>query len=602
MNYSISPATNTSLLGAHTVKRLGGRIVRRISMLLGLLCVSVSLGITAAPADDFKDASNLYQQGKLEQAMAKTNAGLAVQPKDAQGRFLKGLILTEQKKITEAIQIFTGLTEDYPELPEPYNNLAVLYAGQGNYDKAKAALELAIQTHPAYATAHENLGDTYAQLARRAYDKALQLDKTNVTAQSKLAVIKEMFSAPKSPALAASPQTPPPTTTKAGPTNTTTLPPVASVSKDPPAIHATDGSVNSTEQAGSTKEADTILIGQSAALSGSAEAMGKEMRAGAEAYFNAINKAGGVNGKKIRLVTLGDGYEAERAKANTQELIEKQKVLALFGYVGINTSNAALPLFTAAKVPFVGAVTGAQTLREPHNPLIFNVRASYIHETEAIVAHLVRLGITRIGVFYQNDSYGQAGLAGVERALKSRGMEVAAKATVERNSVDVAKAVDTIAKANVTAVIQISAYKSCAAFIQAMRRTNQFPAFWNVSFVGSKALASQLGEDGRGVHISQVVPFPWSIEHAVVREYQQRIGGEANYSFTSLEGYIAAKVLVEGLRKAGKDLNRETLRTALEKLGTIDLGGFTVNYRPGRHQGSTLVDLTIISKNGTFKR
>ncbi|MFO0113920.1 MAG: tetratricopeptide repeat protein, partial [Betaproteobacteria bacterium] len=132
MNYSISPATNTSLLGAHTVKRLGGRIVRRISMLLGLLCVSVSLGITAAPADDFTDAGNLYQQGKLEQALAKANAGLAVQPKDAQGRFLKGLILTEQNKITEAIQIFTGLTDDSPEVPEPDHNLAVLYAGQGN--------------------------------------------------------------------------------------------------------------------------------------------------------------------------------------------------------------------------------------------------------------------------------------------------------------------------------------------------------------------------------------------------------------------------------------------------------------------------------------
>ncbi len=348
--------------------------------------------------------------------------------------------------------------------------------------------------------------------------------------------------------------------------------------------------------------ADTILIGQSAALSGPAEALGKEMQAGAEAYFSAVNKAGGVNGRRIKLVTLDDGYEPERAKANTSDLIEKQKVLALFGYVGTPTSNAAVPLFTAAKVPFIGAFTGAQALREPHNPMIFNVRASYFDETEAIVAHLVQLGVKRIGVFYQNDGYGQAGLAGVERALKSRNMEIAAKATVERNSVDVARAVDTIAKANVTAVIQISAYKSCAAFIQSMRRANQFPAFWNVSFVGSKALSTELGDDGRGVQISQVVPFPWSIEYAVVREYQQRIGGEANYSFTSLEGYIAAKVLVEGLKKAGKDLNRESLRAALEKLGTIDLGGFSVTYQPGKHQGSTLVDLTIISKNGTFKR
>ena len=151
---------------------------------------------TAGPAEDTKEATRLYQQGKTDQALAKVNAALAQQPKDAQGRFLKGLIFTEQKKTPEAIQIFTGLTEDYPELPEPYNNLAVLYAGQGNYDKAKAALELAIHTHPSYSTAYENLGDIYAQLARRSYDKVLQLDKTNTSAQSKLAMVKDLFSPP----------------------------------------------------------------------------------------------------------------------------------------------------------------------------------------------------------------------------------------------------------------------------------------------------------------------------------------------------------------------------------------------------------------------
>ena len=157
----------------------------------------------AGPAEDVKEASRLYQQGKLDNALAKVNAALSQQPKDAQGRFVKGLILTEQKKTADAIQVFTGLTEDYPELPEPYNNLAVLYASQGNYDKAKAALELAIHTHPSYATAHENLGDIYAQLARRAYDKALQLDKNNATAQSKLAMVKDLFLPPKATLVAA---------------------------------------------------------------------------------------------------------------------------------------------------------------------------------------------------------------------------------------------------------------------------------------------------------------------------------------------------------------------------------------------------------------
>ena len=180
---------------------LSENFLRRVGSVLTLgIATLATLGLVpawAGPAEDVKEASRLYQQGKLDNALTKVNAALAQQPKDAQGRFVKGLILTEQKKPADAIQVFTGLTEDYPELPEPYNNLAVLYASQGNYDKAKAALELAIHTHPAYATAYENLGDIYAQLARRSYDKALQLDKSNTTAQSKLAMVKDLFVPPK---------------------------------------------------------------------------------------------------------------------------------------------------------------------------------------------------------------------------------------------------------------------------------------------------------------------------------------------------------------------------------------------------------------------
>ena len=180
------------------------RLFARSAVLAGLVLafslafsLALSTAAMAGPAEDLKDAAKLYQQNKFDAAMTKVNGVLAQTPKDAQGRFLKGLILTEQKKITDAIQMFTSLTEDYPELPEPYNNLAVLYAGQGNYDKAKAALELAIHTHPTYGTAYENLGDIYAQLARRSYDKALQLDKSNATAQSKLAMVKDLFQPPR---------------------------------------------------------------------------------------------------------------------------------------------------------------------------------------------------------------------------------------------------------------------------------------------------------------------------------------------------------------------------------------------------------------------
>ncbi len=347
--------------------------------------------------------------------------------------------------------------------------------------------------------------------------------------------------------------------------------------------------------------ANTILIGQSAALSGPAEQLGNEMKAGAEAYFNMVNQSGGINGRKIKLISVDDGYEPDKAAANTKKLIEEEKVLALFGYVGTPTSNAALPLFTAAKVPFIGAFTGAQSLREPFNRYLFNVRASYFDETEQIVAHLVQQGITKISVFYQNDAYGKAGLAGVERAMKKRKLEITNTATVERNTTDVSAAVGTLAKSGTSVVIMISAYKSCAAFIKAMKLAGGLQQFWNVSFVGSKALSDELADEGIGVQISQVVPFPWSETSPIVREYQKNIGGRDKYSFTSLEGYIAAKVLVEGLKRAGKSPTRESLVDGLANMGKADLGGFTVTFTPTDRNGSNFVDLTIISRGGKFR-
>ena len=200
--------------------------------------------------------------------------------------------------------------------------------------------------------------------------------------------------------------------------------------------------------AGAQGVTDTqIVLGQSVALSGPNQELGKDMQLGASLYFNQVNARGGVNGRKIVLKTLDDGYESARAAENTRKLINEERVFALFGYVGTPTSQASLPIFTEAKVPFVGPFTGAELLRNPHNRYIFNVRASYYDETEAIVQHLTAMSINKIAVFYQNDSYGQAGLAGVERALKKRNLEVVAKGTVERNTVEVTKAVDAMVKA-----------------------------------------------------------------------------------------------------------------------------------------------------------
>ena len=345
-----------------------------------------------------------------------------------------------------------------------------------------------------------------------------------------------------------------------------------------------------------------ILLGQSAALSGPAEQLGRDMRAGAQVYFDEINAKGGVHGRKVVLKSLDDGYEPPRAAANTKQLIEQDHVFALFGYVGTPTSQASLPIFTEAKTPFIGAFTGAELLRSPPNRYVFNVRASYFDETEAIVQHLTAQSIDRIAVFYQNDAYGQAGLAGVERALAKRKLKLFGRGTVERNTVDVKAAVDALSKTDAQAVIMISAYKSCAAFIRAMKKVNANPQFWNVSFVGSVALMNELGPESRGVQISQVVPFPWDKTIPIVLEYRKAMerANAGEPGFGTLEGYIAAKVTVDGLRKAGKNLTHDSFIAAMEGLGHYDLGGFRVAFAPGEHNASSFVDLTIITKDNKF--
>lgn len=345
-----------------------------------------------------------------------------------------------------------------------------------------------------------------------------------------------------------------------------------------------------------------VLVGQFAAISGPAAQLGQRMQVGIAAYFSAVNAQGGIHGRQLKLMTRDDGYEPVKAAAAVKALISEDKVFALIGSVGTPTGLAAVPILTEAKVPLVGMFTGAQALREPFNRQVFHVRASYFDETERMVQHLTSMGVKRIAVFYQNDAYGQAGLEGVTRALAKRQLKPTAISTVERNSVDVAKALDDILKVEPEAVVQISAYKSCAAFIKQARGKGYGGQFFNVSFVGSKALADELGNVGQGVVISQVVPFPYTPSSAIAREYQQHMidSGQKDFDFSSMEGYLTARVFVEGLRRAGKTPTREALITALESIKNLNLGGFTVSYSNTDHQGSSYTDLTIIGRDGKF--
>ena len=348
--------------------------------------------------------------------------------------------------------------------------------------------------------------------------------------------------------------------------------------------------------------AQEIVLGQSVALTGPAQELGKEMQLGAKTYFDVVNAAGGIRGKKIVLRTLDDGYEPPRAEANTKKFVEDGDVLALFGYVGTPTSAATIPVASKAKMPFFGAFTGAELLRTPINRYVFNVRASYFDETEAIVRQMTQGGVTKIAVFHQNDSYGQAGLAGVERALTKRQLQVVAKATVERNSTDVAAAVATMLAAKPEVIIMVSAYSSCAEFIKRFKAKDFPTRFVNVSFVGTKPLAAALGAAADGVMISQVMPPPTANKFPVVVEYQKALkaAGVTDFSYTSLEGYIAAKVMVEALRRGG-DASREALIKALESMRNVDVGGFNVSFAPDNHNASTFVELTVLNKKGEVR-
>jgi branched-chain amino acid transport system substrate-binding protein len=349
---------------------------------------------------------------------------------------------------------------------------------------------------------------------------------------------------------------------------------------------------------------DKILLGQAAVFSGPAAQLGIQMRNGIQAYFAVVNEKGGVHGRRLELVTEDDQYESKVAPVASRKLIEEHKVFALIGYVGTPTGVTHLPVVNQAKVPLVGMFTGAEVLRVPFSRYVFHVRASYYDETEKIVEQVLSTGGRKISVFYQNDAYGEAGRKGTELALERRQMKIHSQGTVERNTVAVEQAAKAIHASQPDAIVMVSAYTSIAAFVRTMQKMGSAATFYNVSFVGSKALADALGKDGSGVAISQVVPFPWGTAVPVVKEYQAAAKklGYTDYNFSAMEGFLTAKVMVEGLRRTGKNLTREGFIDAMEKMNDVDLGGFWISYSPKSHTGSKFVDLTIIGREGKFLR
>jgi len=343
-----------------------------------------------------------------------------------------------------------------------------------------------------------------------------------------------------------------------------------------------------------------LVLGQSAAFTGPAAQLGIQFHQGAKLFLDQYNAQPGR--RNVVIKNLDDGYEPDRCAANTQKLIEED-VFALFGYIGTPTSLAALPLAVKDKVPFVAPFTGAMSLREPFQKNVFHLRASYNDETALMVKQLTHLGLKKIAVFYQNDAYGKAGLDGVTLALGEQQLKPVALATVERNSANVAQAVKTIVAARPDAVVQVGAYKACAAFIREARKAGYGGTFFNMSFVGTQALADELGKDAAGVMVTQVMPSPYNQANALAREFTEAVrkvnGASANFS--SLEGYLAAKVLVEGLRKAPGKPTRDSLIAGLESIDRQQFGGFEVSFSAKNHVGSKFVELSMLTGDGRVR-
>ncbi len=351
-----------------------------------------------------------------------------------------------------------------------------------------------------------------------------------------------------------------------------------------------------------------ITVVQVAPLTGVLASTGQQMVLGGKIYFDWVNAQGGVHGAKIKHTVLDDGYKVDETVRLTQEALLDPEVIALFGFAGTANVSKLLTdgILDVGGAPLVAPYTGGEALRSPFNPYIFHVRAGYVDETEHMVHQAATLGMTRIAVMYQNDAFGKAGLAGVEAALTKRNMKLLVAASYERNTDQVDDAVKQIKAAAPQATIMISVNRSTAAFAKQYRAAGGGGQLYNISVVDPAELVKLAGLKAvHGLGISQVVPFPFGANKPAVREYQtlmKKYGGGQAVSYTSFEEFLGAKVLVEGLRRAGPAPTRAKLVKALESIDNYDLGGTRVGYSPTNRIGSRFVEVTVIGASGKLLR
>ncbi|GAB3540696.1 ABC transporter substrate-binding protein [Noviherbaspirillum agri] len=346
-----------------------------------------------------------------------------------------------------------------------------------------------------------------------------------------------------------------------------------------------------------------ILLGQTVGVTGTVAGPVKEMNEGANAYFNKINKEGGVHGRKIEMLVLDDKFDPALTLANAETLIKKEGVFALFQGRGTPHTQGILPLLEEHKVPLVAPSTGAEEFHIPVNRYLFNVRAKYQDEVVKAVDHFATIGITGIGILHVDDAFGKDGLQGFNKAMAERKLTPVTITKFARVNPDYAAAAAEVIKARPAALIIVSSAKNTSEVIKAIRAQGGNMQIMTMSNNSSASFVKDLGPAGNGVMVSQITPAPHLLSTQLGQEFKVAAKASgATISYAAMEGFINAKVLVEGLKRAGPKLTREGFLRAMESMRRVDFGGLMVTYGPDDHTGSEFVELTMIGKDGRFMR
>jgi ABC-type branched-subunit amino acid transport system substrate-binding protein len=358
----------------------------------------------------------------------------------------------------------------------------------------------------------------------------------------------------------------------------------------------------SVASAANTSVANEIVIGQSAPLTGGNAELGNDIRNGALAYFRKINDAGGINGNPIKLITLDDKNEGNQSGENATQLIQKDGAVALFGFASSTLSVPAMPAVAAARVPFFAPFTGADTIRK-QNEFVYTIRVTYAEEIEKLIGFWAPLGVSKVAVLHYDDDVGKQNFATASAVLAKYGKQPTS-IPIKRNAELKAETVGAIVAANPQIILATTLYAPISQMVKQLKAIKKPYSITSLSFAGASQIAKSLGADAAGITVALTVPAPNQQQVPVVRECTdawRAAGQNGAMSVTALEACIAAKVLVEGMKRAGKEVTRESLQKALSALGRVDVGGVIIAFKPGFRHGGTYVDIAVIKLNGELR-